>query len=150
LINHIEGFRSLLATIMRLEGVPGIEVLALPLGYALALIFHSILLIIYGRKILYINTRVLALSSVQSFLAAIVTGFCAYTTLNFYATGIEPDTLLTVFTQGFIAGIVGLCGGIITYYLAQSRELREMYTALHKRIFKTNVIVPQDEDQLAL
>lgn len=82
--------------------------------------------------------------------SALVTGFVAYTTLNFYATGIEADTLITVFLQGLSAGVAGLCGGFGAYYVSGNRELREMFASLHKRLFKADVVGPQDEDQLAL
>ncbi len=143
-------FRNILESIMRLEGVRGIEVLALPLGYSCALILHSVALLVLGRKILFINTRMLIKTFFQSMVAAFVGGFCAYTTLNFYAVGVEADTLATVFIQGFIAGAVGLVGSIVAYYVTGSTELREVSASIHKKIFKTDVVIPQDEDKLSL
>lgn len=149
-IEHSTQFRELLSVLMRLEGVRGIEVLALPLGYSCALILHSIALVVFGSKYLCIQGSALLKSLGQSVFSALVTGFVAYTTLNFYATGIEADTLITVFLQGLSAGVAGLCGGFGAYYVSGNRELREMFASLHKRLFKADVVGPQDEDQLAL
>ncbi len=150
LILSNEGFRNLLSSLMRLEGVSGIEVLALPLGYSFALILQGIALVFVSRRELFVSARVLGISLLRDLAAAVVAGFCAYTTLNFYATGIEADTLLTIFLQGLFAASIGILGALITYYLLRSPELKEAYQALHRRLFKTTTLGPQDEDQLSL
>jgi peptidoglycan biosynthesis protein MviN/MurJ (putative lipid II flippase) len=150
LITHTLRFRELLEMLMRLDGVAGIEVLALPLGYSCALILQVVFLISMSRKELFVSGWLLFLTFLRGATAALIAGFCAYTTLNFYATGIETDTLLTIFLQGLSAGIAGLIGATATYYVLKSPELSEAYQALHKRMFKTKTVGPQDEDQLSL
>lgn len=150
LIEAHEGFRALLALLMRLDGVPGIEVLALPLGYSTALILQSVLLVLLSRHELFISIPVLLASLGRGLAASLMAGFCAYSTLNFYATGIETDTLATIFLQGLLASIVGGVGALITYYLLRSPELGEAYSAIHKKLFKTAPVGPQDEDQLSI
>lgn len=150
LIQSHEGFRDLLALLMRLNDVPGIEVLALPLGYSSALIVESVLLVVLAKKELFISIRILLASLGRGIVAAFVAGFCAYTTLNFYVTGIETDTLLAIFLQGLLASVAGGVGALITYYLLRSPELGEAYSAIHKKLFKTAPVGPQDEDQLSI
>ncbi len=151
LIEAHEGFRSLLALLMRLDEVPGIEVLALPLGYSCALLLEGVFLVVLARHELFISLRVLCASLGRGIVAALVAGFCAYTTLNFYATGIETDTLPALFLQGLLACVLGGTGALITYYLLKSPELGEAYSAIHKRLFKaTAPMGPQDEDQLSI
>ena len=150
LLTHNEGFLSLLVALMRLDGVSGIEVLALPLGYSFALILQSAILILLSRRELFISARTLGQALLRGLLASLVAGFCAYTTLNFYVTGIEADTLPTIFLQGLFASLVGALGALITYYLVRSPELKEVYRALHQKVFKTQVLGPQDEDQLSI
>jgi putative peptidoglycan lipid II flippase len=150
LISYHTGFESFLRSLMRLQDVSGIEVLALPLGYSTALILQVAVLVVVSRRELFVNVHVLFVSLMRGLAAAIVAGFCAYTTLNFYATGIETDTLFTVFLQGLAASVIGFVGALFTYYLLRSPELTEGYTALHKRLFKTNILGPQDEDQLSI
>jgi putative peptidoglycan lipid II flippase len=150
LLLESETFRSLLTSLMRLEGVSGIEVLALPLGYSCALILQCALLIVLSRRELFVSARIVLASLFRGILASSVAGFCAYTTLNFYATGIETDTLLTISLQGLSASCVGALGALITYYLVRSPELSEAYQAIHRRLFKTQVVGLQDEDQLSI
>ncbi len=150
ILSH-EGFRTLLSSLMRLEGVSGIEVLALPLGYSCALILQTLVLIIVSRRELFVSARVLGMALGRGLVASLVAGFCAYTTLNFYVTGIEVDTLLAIFLQGLLASLVGALGALIAYYIMRSPELGEAYGAVHRRLFRTTKTVgPQDEDQLAI
>ncbi len=150
LILSSEPFRTFLQTLMRLEGVDGIEVLALPLGYSCALIAETFLLLLLSRRQLFISARVLGVTTMRGFLAACGAGFCAYTTLNFFALRFNVDTLFSTLSQGFFATVAGTLGAITVYYLLKSPELLESYQALHRRIFKTATVGPTDEDSLAL
>jgi putative peptidoglycan lipid II flippase len=116
LITTTVWFRELLQVLMRLEDVSGIEVLALPLGYSCALVVQVVFLILMSREELFISARVLFMTFIRGLIASFVGGFCSYTTLNFYAKGIEADTLLTIFLQGLLAGLVGICGAGAAYY----------------------------------
>lgn len=142
--------RTVIETLMRLNGVPGTEVLALPLGYACALIIESVFLIYYARRTLYLAASEVIFHVFRAVVAALAAGFCAYTVLNFYASGFEADTLLTIFVQGLFAGLTGILGALAAYYLLRSPELEEIYRAIHRRFMKTDVAPLQDEDHLAL
>ncbi len=146
----VPAFRHVFEVLMRLEGVPGTEVLALPLGYSCALILESVVLVVWSRRQLYIPARILLGHVLRAFAAALAAGISAYIVLNFYATGVEADTLLTIFLQGLFAGVMGILGALCMYYVLKSPELREIYRSIHRRIMRTEVVAPQDEDQLAL
>ncbi len=146
----VPAFRHVFEVLMRLEGVPGTEVLALPLGYSCALILESVVLVVWSRRQLYIPARILFGHVLRAFAAALAAGISAYIVLNFYATGVEADTLLTIFLQGLFAGVMGILGALCMYYVLKSPELREIYRSIHRRIMRTEVVAPQDEDQLAL
>jgi len=150
LITDHTGFRSHLISLMRLSDVSGIEVLALPLGYSIALILEVGLLILLTRTELFMNIRTIVSTLLRGLCAAFVAGFSAYSTLNFYVTGIETDTLLTIFLQGLLGALAGGIGALITYYLLKSPELTEVYRAVHRKIWKVAPVGPQDEDQLSI
>lgn len=143
-------FYFFIERMMRLPDVQGIEVLALPLGYSCALIVHSIVLIVLSRKRLFISVRSLFVPFFESFGSSCVAGYIAYLLLNYFVAFFTVDSLVTVFAQGFLA----CSGGIITYtalqYLMKSAELHEIYRALHRRFSKKGIVVPQDEDTLAV
>jgi putative peptidoglycan lipid II flippase len=137
-------------TLMRVSDVPGTEVLALPIGYSLALIVHIVMLLLLSHRQLTIRLRLVSGHFVKSLVAALVAGAFAYMTLNALATPLETETLLGIFLQGLFACLAGIAGAVLTYYLLKSSELFEVYGAFHKRVFKTEVIAPQDEDHLSV
>ncbi len=143
-------FTSLMQSVMRLEGVEGIEVLALPLGYSCALIIHSLAILLYARRYIFLSVRTLLRPFLQSLVSALFAGYVAYTTLNFFATSFTADTLLSVFAQGFIAGIGGCVGYVLVQHLCKNQELQEIYRTLERRFTKGDIVVPQDEDHLAV
>ncbi len=143
-------FYSFVESSMRLEGVLGIEVLALPLGYSVALILHSVILFLCSRRTLFLKVRTLILSFIQSLAAAIFGGGIAYTVLNYVATLYKPETAFGVFTHGLTAGACGFLTYIFAQYIFQNTELREILITLRKRFSKEDVMVAQDEDTLAV
>lgn len=150
-IFHIfPAFQSFFVSILRLEGVVGSEVIALPLGYTLALFLHAVILLHWGKKLLFIDTSVLAVRAYRAFLASLLAGVCAYGALRIVGIGIETDTLFSIATQGIVGGVAGVMGAVFGYIVVRSPELREVYRSLHARVFKTKVVGAQDEDTLAL
>jgi putative peptidoglycan lipid II flippase len=150
LMTQSPALAAFIANTMRLEGISGIEVLALPIGYSIALIVHSIVLLLLSQRKLGFSIGALIPLTLRSLCASLVAGVVAYLTLNFVVTGIETDTLLTIFLQGLLAGVMGIIAGLTTYYLLRTPELNEVYRAIHRRIMKTDVVIPQDEDHLAV
>lgn len=143
-------FYTFIETAMRLDGVGGIEVLALPMGYSLALFVHSILILYFIRSAMNISLRRLCVPFMQSGFAALFGGYVAYTTLNYFVTNITPDTFMTVFLQGFMAAVGGFAGYVLVQYVLKNEELRETYRTLGRRFGKGDVIAPQSEDTLSV
>ncbi len=149
IITHGE-FYAFLQSVMRLEGVEGIEVLALPLGYSLALIVHSFVLLFLAQKELHISIKSLIQPFLQSFISALFAGYVAYTWLNFFVTTSTTDTLVTIFIQGSIAGFLGCAGYVLAQRLFRNTELLEIFKTLERRFTKSDIVVPQDVDTLGL
>ncbi len=144
-------FSTLFQTVMRLPNVQGIEVLALPLGYSLALIMHSFVILFFARTHNSLSLRKLTIPFFQSVGASIFGGYVAYVSLNFFVTKFTTDTLMTIFAQGLIAGIGGCAGYVLLQFFFKNEELFEVFKALRKRLVrKGDIIVPQDEDHLAV
>ena len=139
-----------LATLMRLEGVQGIEVLALPLGYSCALIIHTILILILGRRTLYISIRKLVRPFLQASIAALCAGFVAYSVLQYVVTIVTLSTLTAVLFQGFLGATIGFCVYLFVQYIFGNQEFIEMSKSLHQRFTKKHIVVAQDEDTLSV
>lgn len=150
LMNHAD-FSLLVQSIMRLPDVQGIEVLALPLGYSFALIIHSFVILFFSRSHIALSLRALVVPFFQSFCASLFGGYVAYVSLNFFVTQFTTDTLMSIFAQGLIAGIGGCGGYVLLQFFFKNEELFEVFKALRKRLVrKGDIIVPQDEDHLAV
>jgi putative peptidoglycan lipid II flippase len=143
-------FYTFFESVMRLEGVRGIEVLALPLGYSCALIIHSLVLVMVSRSRLYLGGRSILTCFIQSMVSAFVAGYVAYASLNYFVVHFTVDTLLTVFLQGFFACLLGVGGYIGAQRIFGNIELSEIIKALRKRFTKDDVVLSQDEDTLAV
>lgn len=150
LIQTIPKIKMTLLALMRLNDVGGVEVLALPLGYSLALYVHTVLLFVCARKQLFINLRIVVEHALRSLIAAFGGGIVAYLALKLVSSGIETDTLLAIFGQGIVGGIAGIAAVVLIHYFLKSTELTEIYRSVHKRLLKTEVVIAQDEDQLGV
>jgi putative peptidoglycan lipid II flippase len=137
--------------VMRLEGVTGTEVLALPLGYTIALIVHSIVILFVARKHVYISLRCLVMPLLQGLLASLLAGLVAYISLNYFVTIFTTDTLFTILLQGALAAFLGLATFVLIQHLVKNSELAEVLRMCSKRfVRKDTVVAPQDEDHLAV
>lgn len=136
---------SVVSSFMRLEGVGGSEVLAIALGYTLAMIGQSIVLTLLMGKLLNVPLGWMWRSLIYAFCAATVGGLFAYTALNFVVVGIDQSRSIGVFIQGLVAGLFGITGIILTYAYFKSPELHEIYKSFHRKILKTDVVAVQEE-----
>ncbi len=140
-----EIFSQTLNSIMRIENIHGSEVVVLGLGYAASLIIHAIVLLVLLYRIFKIPKSGMTIHFLRSLGASFIGGISAYGALNFFSYGINPQTFVGIFVQGLLAGLVGIFGVILTYYVFRTPELHEIYKAFHKRIFKTDVVKPEIE-----
>lgn len=145
LIERSVFFRDFLESLLRVSDLPGTAVLALPLGYSLALLFNLLLFLLkfeFDFKGYFAPVRE---TFFQSFSASVIGGFVAYLGLNIFNSVFDLSTALGVFLQGFFAGIMGIIVLIIVLLLLKSSELSESWRALHHRIWKRELAVAESE-----
>ncbi len=139
------GFVDALGSLLRIEAVPGSEVVVVALSYSVAMCGQTLVLFLCAVRSFSIPLGWLSANFSRSFAAAVVGSLCAYATLNFFVEGINEATFLGILIQGALGGGIGVSGVILTYHLLRSPELREIYKASHRRIFKTDVVAPQED-----
>lgn len=139
------GFIEVLSMLLRIEAVPGSEVVIIGLGYCIAVCLQSLALAVAAVRIFSIPTAWFSFAFSRSILAATVGMLCAYITLNLFVEGINEASFLGILIQGFLGGTAGVSGVVLAYYLLRSPELHEIYVSFHKRIFKTDVVAPQED-----
>ena len=132
-----ELWRFFVEDALRVSGLPGTEVLMLPLAYTLfALVNAVVFIFLFRRDFGSMAAGRLERTFFESFSAAIVAGFAAHQMLRALSVVLDINTFIGIFTQGFVAGIVGIIAGIITLSLLGNRELKEVQRAVHAKFWK--------------
>ena len=72
-------------------------------------------------------------------------GATTYGGLNVLATFLDINTLVGIFLQGFLAGIIGIVTGIIVLRALKSQELVEVWRVLRGKFWKVGVIATDPE-----
>jgi hypothetical protein len=118
------------------EGIQGIEILMLPLGYTIGTIVNTIAFwskfekdFSHGR--LFNETWRVWIASLG---AGVIGGFFAYVGLNIFDGLFDLETLRGVFLHGFSAGIMGIVVSIMILKSLRSVELEEVLLTIHKKI----------------
>ncbi len=134
-----------ISDVFRVTDVVGSEVLPLALGYSSGVILQSLLLLVMLFKKFKIPATGLWTRFYHALFASIMGALAAYTTLNFVVNGLQTDTFIGIFIQGALAGFIGVCGVLLGYYALGSKELHEVVDAVERRLFKTDVIEPEED-----
>lgn len=138
-------FATTLETIMRIQGVAGSEVIILGLGYSIAILLQTVVLLVLTVRRFFIPMEWFFPHTFRSVIAALVGALAAYSTLNFFVEGINETAFLGILIQGFLGGVTGICGVVMTYYILHSPELLEIYKSFHTKVFKTDIVAPQED-----
>ncbi len=137
-------FQNYINGVFRLIDVPGTEVIVLAIAFVIGQLLQLFILMIVSVGTFSIDYSSLKILFVQAFFASIVGVFFSYCTLTFIVGGVNQDTFLGVALQGLVAGVVGLSAVIGVYYFFHSQELHEIHKSFRARIFKTDVIEPEE------
>ena len=135
-------FRDFMESILKVSGIPGTVVLMLPLGFSIGVLINLVIHWIgFQRHFSPFSSPVLrTLFEVSG--ASIIMGYVTYKSLSIFDTVFNINTLFGIFLQGFLSGIIGIISAILVLYLLHSKELAEVWSTLHKKIWKAKVIVP--------
>ncbi len=146
------GFLSSFAGFLKVGDVRGTGILFIALAATLGQLFLVLLSLLALRSVAPGLGRTLVRPFIDGGVAALAGGAVAYTALAFLG-GIAPlTTLLAVFTEGFIAGLLGLVAAALALYVVENEEFRIVVSALDK-IIKTHtgrsaLLAPSAEEPL--
>jgi len=143
-------FSASLAALLKVGDVPGTAVLLIALAATLGQIFLAVFSLIALRNVSPGLFRTLTRPLVDGSIAALVGGAAAYAMLMLEG-GIAPlTTLMSVFTQGLVAGLVGLVFSALALYFVENEEFRIVTSALFKLIRvpggRSGVLAPSAEE----
>lgn len=133
------------ASLFRLEGVPGTEILFLAVAFVFGVLAEMVVLLILTIRHFGLDLKGLWVNFAEAVLAALAASLTAYLTLIFIVDGVNQETFIGIMLQGAVAGLMGVLAALITYYLIGSRELNEILKSYQVKIFKTDIIAPQQD-----
>ncbi|MFZ1987600.1 MAG: lipid II flippase MurJ [Minisyncoccia bacterium] len=141
--NVIPTFRFFIEALLRVGDVPGTEVLFIAFGAMLGQLGMGILALLTLKTVAPGVAKGFMRPFFEGLGAAIVGGAAAYGTLFTLGNIASLSTLGAVFTEGLVAGIVGLAASALILVLLENREFRDLYKSLLK--IKTRMLPPQSE-----
>ncbi len=141
-------WRDFLEAITRTLDVGNTTVLMLPMAYSLSSIVTALLffmLFMYDFKCN--NLRAVIRTLLESLVGSFVIGITAYLVLQgITASGIVTiNTLLEVFIQGALAGLIGVILGVVALVIIGNGEIRTVWRVLHHRVWKTKKVIADTE-----
>jgi putative peptidoglycan lipid II flippase len=123
-----------IADFLKVGDVSGTTILLVALAATIGQIFLAFLSLVALRSVSPELARTLSRPLLDGAAAAFAGGVAAYLVLLLEG-GIAPLTsLVAVFTQGFIAGVVGLAASAAALYFMENEEFRIVVNALSKLI----------------
>ncbi len=145
-----DGFPNTFAKIMRVGDVHGSAILLLALAATLGQIFLAVLSLFALRHAAPGLARTLTRPLIDGTLAALAGSAATYATLALGGSIAPLTTLVIVFTEGFIAGIVGLVVAALALYLLGNEEIRIIARAFARLVgegtTRTYVLPPSAEE----
>lgn len=152
--NAHQPFRFFIESLFKVEGIEGAAVLMLPLGYSIGTLLNALafwVMFEYDFGKAWAKTERFAFTPkvlptlIASIEAAVVGGFVAYVGLNVFDTVFDLSTLLGIFMQGFLAGLMGIAAAVAVLLLMGNREIVEIYGALRQKVWKGKIIVSEPD-----
>jgi putative peptidoglycan lipid II flippase len=145
LFENVIMFRYFIESLLKVNDIPGTEVLMLPLAYSLGTILNFILHWIFVKKDFMPDESFITKTFFQSLGASFFLGLVAYLCLNILSPIFGTTTFWGVFLQGFISGILGIAAAVLVLYLLKSEELNVVLKTLKTKFWRVKVIAPSPE-----
>jgi len=142
------GVQKVFEHFLRVEGVEGVSVLILPLGYSLGAILNFLLLFIFFGRTFGSMFKFIKKDVWQISLVSILMGLVAYFALGVLDNVFDLDTFVGIFMQGFLAGFSALVLGFLLLKFLKNRELEELSRSLKNKFVKKPIVAQPEPEEL--
>ncbi len=143
---QFDSFRYFIESMLKVSDIPGTEILMLPLAYSVGTILNFVLHWYFIKRDFMGNEPFISKSFFQSLGASFFIGLVSYLCLNVLSPIFGTVTLLGVFFQGFISGIIGILIGFLVLYLLKNEQLKDLISTLKTKFWHVKVIAPPQEE----
>lgn len=144
---NASGFVEVVAEVLNVSDVAGTTILLIAMALAAGQIMLVFMLLYALRSIAAGLASTLTRSVVDGVVAACAGGVAAYMTLAFAGTIAPLTSLAAVFTEGLIAGIIGLLASALALYVLENEEFLIVVSALKKLVSRrATILAPSAEE----
>lgn len=125
-------FRYFIEHLLRVEGIEGSSILFIAFGAAVGQLLMGLIALYTLKDVAPGVGSTLVRPLLEGLAAGIFGGFAAYGILSYMGNLAPLTTLASVFTQGVIAGMVGLIVSAAVLVLLENKEFRDLYDSLRR------------------
>lgn len=141
LFAHNASFNQTIAELLRLEGIPSLALLALPMAFALGNSVNAILLWYFMHKDFTIpQSFPLIRSAIQTVVASLCMGAVTYGALNILVLIFRQNTFLGILGQGFFAGVGGITIFVTVLLMVGNEDMIEFMRTIKRKFWKTDIV----------
>ncbi len=133
--------RYFVEALLRVEDVPGTDILLIAIGSMLGSVATGVFALVTLHSVAPGVARSLLRPVFEGFASAILGGAAAYGILSFAGNLAPATTLVVVFTEAFVAGMVGLAVAGAVLALLANKEFKDLADSL-KRIRPSTALKP--------
>ena len=150
ILSQYDIVRYFVEALLRVDGIEGSSVLALPFAYSTGMILNVVLLwLFFKREFKILNTQRIQRTFRHSLYSAFAIGTVAYFSLLmieklliYFDLMFVLDTFIGIFLQGAISGVLGIVAGAFILIFVGNDEIHEIRKAVRNRFWKTKAILP--------
>lgn len=147
LFSHYPATLISIENLLRVSGVPGTIMLALPIAFALGSILNFFLLwVLFIRDFPMDKNFHIFKNFIESLLGALVMGVVTYFFLGIFDDIFNLSTGVGIFLQGLFSGTIGIIAGLIVLILLKNKQLLDLFKALRNKFWKKRVVAPEQTD----
>jgi len=145
MFHNIPLFQNFIESLLKVEGIPGTEVLMLPLAYCVGTNLNFVLQWYFARQDFMGKRNFITKTFFQSLGASFFIGVVSYLSLNILSPIFGTVTFWGVFLQGFISGILGIVAGVLVLHFLGNEEFKDLIKTLKTNFWRAKVIAPPQE-----
>ncbi|NQV93443.1 hypothetical protein HQ403_03015 [Candidatus Kaiserbacteria bacterium] len=127
-------------TLFRVEGIPGTDVLMLPLAFSIGMIINAGIFWFLFQRDTHEFTRPILRVFFEVLSASVIMGFVTHQFLDLFDNVFDINTFWGIFAQGFFSGTLGIIAGITLLALLGNPEIKEIKGSLLHKFWKTSAV----------
>lgn len=141
MFHHVHWFVAMWTNVLRLDGVPDISLLALPLAFSLGNIFNYFALWwVFKKDFPHAELFPVIRTFAQTATASLCMGAVTYGALNIFVLIIKQNTFWGIFMQGFLSGMLGISIFVAVLVMLRNHEIQEFMLTLKRKFWKADII----------